>query len=283
MASIIKRSETSQQEEKKYLDILKKHFDAVTCEKHPDAMLNIIFTDAYNKVLGKDYRKERISKRKQKKLREEIINRLRRKYGRWINLTNFKAKNPYKISFQTNFNRVYRIKNVGILYGSPSEIVCEGIFYTSHCLERFEERAKPELYENVTNTLKHLYKTEPTSADILMGLILTSDYEYGKWKSTVYGTEKKFYYLNVSVGALALEDLGDVFIAKTFLTPDMLHPKMKWLKPLLNEDEDEEKITSFKELINLGTIKIDKPQFISDEIIKNIIDDLFNMEEELDD
>ena len=275
MTSILKRSELSQQEEQKYLDTLNKHFDAVTCEKHPNAMFTLIFNEAYDKILGKNFRKERISKRKQIKLREEVVTRLRRKYGRWINLTNFKAKNPYDISFLTNFNRVYRIKNIGILYGSPSEMVCEGIFYTSHCLERFEERADPELYKNVTEALTRIYKTKPTSADIMMGLILTSNYEYGKWKSIEYEDNKLFYYLNVSVGALALEDLGDLFIAKTFLTPDMLHPEMKWLQPLFNEEDE---ISSFKELLNLDTIKIDEPTLIYDEIVDAIVMSLFNRE-----
>jgi len=265
MTSMIHRHKTSEEEELRYLDILKKHFTTVFHEKHPTAMLNLIFNDSYDKILGKNYRKQRISKRKTKKLRDEIVDRLRHKYGRWINLTNFKVKSPNDIRFITNFNRVYRIEGQGKLYGSPSELVCSGIFYTSHCLERFEERADPFLYANVIIALMEAYKTEPTSADNLVGLIMTSDYEYGRWKD--------FLYLNVGVGVLVLDDLGEIFIAKTFLTPDMLHPEMKWYQPLINENDDRE-ITSFQELINKKSTLIDKPTFIHDSLIESMIKDL---------
>lgn len=261
--SLIRRSTNSKEEEKKYLEALNKHFKAVTCEKHPDAMLNIIFTDAYEKILGRNFRKQRISKKKEKKLKNEIISRLRHKYGRWINLTNFKIKNPAEIYFQTNFNRVYKVEDMGILYGSPSELICDGIFYTSHCLERFEERANPEFYDPITEEMKKIYKTEPTSADIMIGLIMSSNMEYGRWKD--------FCYLNVRVGALVLENLTDVFIAKTFLTPDMLHPEMTWYQPLIAPDEH---FSSFKELMEIDFIKIEKPSFIFDELY-DIIGDLF--------
>lgn len=265
--TIIRRSAVSKAEEEKYLKILNKHFKTMTCEKHPNAMLNIIFTDAYDKILGKNFKKQRISKKKGKKLRNEILRRLRTKYGRWINLTNFKAKDPGSITFQTNFNRVYRVEDQGILYGSPSEMVCDGIFYTSHCLERFEERADSQLYEPVTNEMKGIYGTEPTSADIMIGLVMSSNYEYGRWR--------EFCYLNVRVGALVLEDLGDVFIAKTFLTPDMLHSEMKWYQPII---DPEEHINSFQELINLDSTNISEPTFIHDELL-NLISGLLNREE----
>lgn len=250
--SLIRRSQSSKEEEQKYLEILNKHFKTVTCEKHPNAMLNIIFNNAYEKILGFDFKKKRISKRKEKKLKDEIISDLRRRYGRWINLTNFKAKSPDAILFQTNFNRVYKVENQGILYGSPSESICGGIFYTSHCLERFEERADTTVYTSVANEMKKLYKTEPTSADIIIGLIVASNLEYGKWR--------EFRYLNIHTGALVIEDLNDVFIAKTFLTPDMLYKEMTWYQPLMTYDK---KITSFQKLLNMDSIKIEKPLFIS--------------------
>lgn len=265
MTSTIHRDKSNEDEELRYLDILKKHFTTVYHEKHPTAMLNLIFNDSYDKILGKDYQKKRISRRKAKKLKDEIVSRLRRKYGRWINLTNFKVKNPNDIRFITNFNRVYRIEGHGKLYGSPSELVCGGVFYTSHSLERFEERADPFLYSNVIVALMDAYKTEPTSADILMGLIMTSDYEYGRWK--------EFLYLNVRVGALVLDDLGEIFIAKTFLSPDMLHPEMKWYQPLMKEDEYRD-ITSFQELINKKSIPIEEPTFIHDQLLEGLMEEL---------
>ena len=255
-------------EEQMYLDLLNLHFKAVTAEEYPDAIMNLIFREAYEKVLGQFYRKNRVSRRKAKKIKEYILTKLRRKYGRWINLTNFKIKDVDRVIFKTNFNRVYDIKGQGKLYGSPSEQLCGNIFYTTHCLERFEERIPEFLYEPVTETLKRSFKADPTSADIIVGLVMTSNLEYGVWK--------EFKYLNLNVGALVLEDLGDVFIAKTFLTPDMLYEDMRWYTPLLVEG-DRFNFNSFADLLKYKCERIEEPDFLINRLAESLAPEVLEL------
>jgi hypothetical protein len=253
----IERPDCDKEEEQNYLELLQKHFPGVsTFEKHPDAMLNIIFTETYEKVLGPNYSKTRIGKRKEKQIKKILLERMRNKYGRWINILCFEFKNPGHARYDTNFNRVYRIKNVGILYGSPSNYLCGNIFLTSHCLERFEERTSPCYYSPITNQLTELYKTEPTSADIIVALILNSNMEYA--------LKDEFCYLNIRIGVLVIENLGDVFIAKTFLTDDMIANNLQWYLPLIEDSKKD--INSFIEFLELETIKIKKPIFLLEEI-----------------
>ena len=246
----------SKEEEQEYLDLLNRHFKTVTAEKHPDAMMNLIFRESYEKVLGSSFAKKRISKRKAKAIRNLILQKLQRKYGRWINLTNFKVKNINQCIFMTNFNRVYNVEGQGKLYGSPSRNIAGGVFFTEHCLERLEERVPSYLYEPVTQRLKTAFKAEPTSADIMFGLILESNQEYGVWKD--------FKYLNLNVGALVLEDLGDIAIAKTFLTPHMLYEDMKWYLPLIKDEKF--KFNCFADLLKHERIPINKPDFLIDRL-----------------
>jgi hypothetical protein len=249
----------NKEEEQVYLDLLNHHFKTVTAEKHPDAMLNLIFRESYEKVLGVSFAKERIGKRKAKAIRNLILLKLQKKYGRWINLTNFKIKNINQCLFMTNFNRVYNVEGQGKLYGNPSHSISGGVFYTEHCLERFEERVSPHLYEPVTERLRFTFKAEPTSADIMFGLVMSSNLEHGVWK--------EFKYLNINVGALVLEDLGDVFIAKTFLTPDMLYADMKWYQALIQEGDQ---FHYFADLLKHECIKIEQPDFLINRLAKSL-------------
>jgi len=252
-------SKYGKEEENYYLKLLKKHFgkdNVSTFEEHPDAMISIIWSRTFDEICGKNYQKKRIPQRKQKAIKEKILQKLRSKYGRWINLTNIKFKGVGNASYQTNFNRVYKIKNSGILYGSPNRGSCGNIFVTSHCIERLEERVDPRAYSPLTEDLKRIYKTDPTSADILVGLILNSNKEYAM--------KDGYCYLNIRMGVLALEDLGDIFIAKTFLTPDMLK-EMEWCQPLIDPEIDI-KIDSFADLLKLDTIKIREPKFFEQEL-----------------
>lgn len=247
-------------EEEKYLEILNKYFETETFEKHPDAMLNIMFTNTFDEVLGPNFFKSRISKRKEKKIKERLIKKLQSKYGRWINITNFKIKDIDHVRFLTNFNRVYKVKGLGILYGCPSERVCGGVFYTQHCLERFEERLDPVFYSPLALELKKSYGVEPTIADILVGMVMTSNFEYAQ--------KDQFYYLNIRVGILVLKNFQDVFIVKTFLTPEMLQTPLEWFKPLLTQEQDHNPnnfFRSFSDMVNHESIKIQRPSFLLDE------------------
>jgi len=241
-------------EERLYLDLLSNHFDKVTtAEPHPDAIINLIFKDAFDKVLGMNYRKQSISLRKGLKIRNIILERLRKKYGPYINLTHFKIKDAENIRFSTNFNRVFNIKGLGRLYGSPSDLLCGNIFYTTHCLEQLEKRVPEYLYAPLAREIKEAYKMKPTIADIMIGMVMNSNLEYGIWEG--------FKYINLTYGALVLEDLNDIFIAKTFLTPDMIHRDMEWHAPLLKEGDG---FHSFGDVFKHDSIKISKPTFLID-------------------
>lgn len=258
----------NKKEEKVYLELLQKHFrDVSTFEKHPDAMLNIIFTKIYNRILGEDYNKKRVSKRKEKKIRDELLTIMRKKYGRWINLFNFSFKTPHNAVYQTNFNRVYKIKKIGTLYGSPSNNMCGNVFYTSHCLERFEERVDSDCYNPLTINLRREYKAEPTCADIIIRLVLSSNLEYA--------LKDEFCYLNIHVGAIVLENLGDVFIAKTFLSPEMLKD-LQWYLPLIKKEEYN--FNSFGEVLKKENIKIKEPKFLNKEITEKLLELLLSKE-----
>jgi hypothetical protein len=240
--------------EEVYLSLLNNHFTTVTYEKHPDAMMNIIFSGAREKILGKNFRKERISQRKAKKIEQEITTRLRNKYGKWVNMSFFKIKSVSQMQFITNLDKVFTVPDHGTLYGSVYHSSCGNIFFTSHALERFEQRVDKGRYNWFRTWIKGVQKSDPTSVDILCGMIQSSGFVYGR-----YGD---FCHLNLTLGILVLEDLGDIFIAKTFLSPDMVKP-VKWYCPDIKAG-DVDSINSFVDIMNFGCKPVDKPKFYDD-------------------
>jgi len=252
--SSIKRNK---EQEQVYLALLNEHFETVSFEPYNDAMMNLIFTNACDKILGKSFAKKRISLRKEKKIKDEVTRRVRNKYGRWVSLTHFKINNVNKtMYFNTNLDRVFTVAGQGKLYGSYYHSCCGNIFFTEHCLERFEERIGPILYDHLAKKLEESLNGPATSVDILSGMTLSGDLEYGR--------HENYYHLNANVGILVLEDFGDVFIAKTFLSPEMIKP-IKWYKPdIYNRDV----ITSFSGVINCKCDRIENPTFIKEVIQK---------------
>lgn len=257
--------------EQVYLGLLNNHFATVTYEKHPDAMMNIIFSSAREKILGKNFRKERISQRKANKIEKEIKTRLRNKYGKWVNMSFFKIKDISKMQFITNLDKVFTVPDHGTLYGSVYHSTCGNIFFTSHSLERFEERVDKKKYNWFQMWAKHSQKSEPTSVDILCGMIQSSGFVYGR-----YGD---FCHLNLTLGILVLEDLGDIFIAKTFLSPEMIKP-VKWYRANFENGVDYDKINSFVDVMNLGCEHVDKPKFYDDVLgdLKDIVENDMGVE-----
>lgn len=244
--SSISRNKESEQV---YLALLNEHFKTVLLEKYNDAMLNLIFSDACDSVLGKNFAKKRISARKEKKLKEYIATKLRKKYGRWISFTNFKIKSPHNIQFRTNLDKMYTVPGHGKLFGANYHTACGNIFYTEHCLERFEERVDHKLYNFIMGNIKEVAGAYPTGVDVLSMMILSSRLEYGKVEG--------YYHVNITSGILVLEDFGNVFIAKTFLSPDMIKPT-KWYLPLVGNVEN---MTSFSDVVKSPCDQIDAPDF----------------------
>lgn len=234
----------------KELELLNKYFKAVTFEKHPKAMMAMIFDDTFIKVLGKNFAKQRISKKKKARLQEELKQALQSRYGRFMNICLHKSANPEAIKFDTNFHHAYKTE-FGTLYGAQNRFYCGRMFFTFHCFERFEERCPKNFFETISNIFYEKLKYHPTAADLVMFLVSILDFQYAK--------KDKFYYLNIGMGFLVLEDFNEFFVAKTFLTSEMLDSALEWYKPLkIIQIGDQE---SLKVVLEHDPIKIDKPKF----------------------
>lgn len=238
-----------------YLNLLQGHFDSVEgFEKYPDAIFNLLFSEASEKILGKEFRKERISQRKAKKLNEFITKKLFNKYGKWVTFCNFKIKKDLSMSYKTNIHLIFRVKDLGILYGCEPHGITGNIFFTSHALERFEERSDKFYIEPIKEDLRGAFKTEPSSYEIIHLLIKASNQQYG--------ILDKYCYLNILVGFLVIEDLGDTFIVKTFYSNDMKKTNIKWYQGEINI----ENANSLADLLHSPAKPIDEPVFIQDEV-----------------
>lgn len=237
------------EQEQVYLALLNEHFKTISLEKYNDAMMNLIFSEACDKVLGKNFTKKRISKRKEKKIKEYVAERIRKKYGKWVNLINFKLKNPFHIQFQTNLDRVFTVTGHGKLFGASYHTACGNIFYTEHSLERFEERVDNNMYNFIMGRIKETAGSYPTTVDVLSMMIMGSPFEYGKIEN--------HYHLNIMSGIVVMEDFGDVFIAKTFLAPNMVK-SVQWYRP----DIDIDMMKSFAEVIKSPCERIEKPTLL---------------------
>jgi len=235
------------EQERIYHSLLSGHFKTVTLEKYNDAMMNLMFQQACDKVLGKNFSKNRISKRKEKKIKDYVANKIRKKYGKWVNLTNVKLKKNGQMAFRTNLDRTFIVPDRGRLYGAYYHTISGNVFFTEHCLERFEERANMEFLDGIINAARRGLDAEPTAVDILSLLI-----NYGPLD---YGRNKDHLHISVLSGIIALEDLGDVFIAKTFLSENMIKD-IQWYRPEIGNRSE---VMSFVSVLQSPCKKIDKP------------------------
>lgn len=233
------------------LQLLKKYFKVTTFEKHPKAMMAIIFDRTMDNVLGKDFAKQRISKRKMKRIEEELKSALQSCYGRFINVSlRTRGASLYGIKFNTNFHHAYKTE-FGTLYGAPGQFFCGQVFFTAHCFERFDERCDLIYRQAFSKAFVDRYKYEPTAADLVM--LLTSTRE-----NREYARKDKFYFLNIKMGFLVLEDFNELFVAKTFLTPDMLDTSLQWYKPVESTLYEGK---TLKEQLDHDPVKITGPDF----------------------
>lgn len=264
--SVIERDKETEQV---YLSLLNNYFKTITYEKHTDAMMNIIFTNARTKVLGKNFDKKRISRKKAKKIREEVSRVLRGKYGKWVSLSRFKIKSREVMLFATNLDKVFTVPGYGKLYGAYYKSVCGNIFFTSHSLQRFEERTDKESSASMSEMFKAQSDLDATSVDILCGLIFMSAF--------IHGRVGDYIHLALPTGILVLEDLGDVFIGKTFLAPGMIK-EVEWYRPIIDiTTEYCHNAKSFATVVNGDTKKSNTPLFVQN--IKELIKGLGDTEE----
>jgi hypothetical protein len=239
------------------LDTLRKYMNARPHEKYPDVMINYIVQKTFDEILGEDFAKERISRRKSEKIYALLTAKIRGYYGKWVNILNFKVKEHRRISFSTNFDRVYntdRGRLFGISHYSP---IWKNVLFTSHCLERFEERADFKKASPLIEVFKKNRKAEPTAADLLYSLILVNDYSYAP-----VGEEE--YYFDVGIGCVIMINYDNVSVVKTFLKPGTIK-NVTWLRPELTKDErsyPSRHFTCFREILKHNVKKIDMPAYL---------------------
>jgi hypothetical protein len=205
-------------------------------------------------VLGKNFRKIRVSEHKKKKIKKLIFQKLKSKYGKYVYLHNFRIKNPQQCNFKTNLDTIFTVPGYGFLYGCYYHKACGNIFLTQHCLERFEERVDKNSLIGLTEVLRQAHEVDhPTDVDLISALIISCNFEYSRYES--------YLHLNIGVGILVLEDLGEVYIAKTFLSPSMCPPpgKYKWYR-----HEHLEVAYNFADIMKQVPVEIDHPEFFSD-------------------
>ena len=211
--------------------ILKAHFAFIEpVEEHANVSLSYVFEEALTEVYGKK-NPERYSKKKLEKIKVKIQNKLRTRYGKWITLSQLIWKRrTSNFRFFTNFNCTYRTKK-GLLYGHYKTGRLRQLFYTSHCLQRFEERVNEKQYDNFRKAYKKINGVYPIANDIIDFLIFCS---------FQYGIAKDYRYLNIYFGTLVVEVFKDVYIVKTFLLPEM-HDKRKvnWYRIVPNKFDEE--------------------------------------------
>lgn len=197
------------------LNLLNKYLDAAQVEAHTQAMINLIVDQCLEKVLGKNFKKERISRKKQKKVHDMVLREFRKRYGPLINIQIINMK---KWIWSSNFEFIFKT-NLGRLY---SCLPFNNLFFTSHCLERWDERVAPEKYKEFSSAFHKKYLTYPTSLDIL-NFLITIPLQYG-----MVDPNDLYRYLNINQGCIVLEVLGEVVIAKTFLSHEMIPENVTW-------------------------------------------------------
>jgi hypothetical protein len=190
------------------LKLLNENFKAVCLEKHMDAMMNFSVREATEKILGKDYKKNKVGIKKQMRIHDEALKQMRSRYGPLINI---KILNLKKWIWSTNLNYVFKTDK-GRLYGTH---LYDDFFITSHCIERWEERMNHDHYKYYRQFFEKRFHTKPTNLDTLLFTIQLTHQIGLKME------EPNFRYLNINQGCIVVEILGGICVAKTFLSKEM--------------------------------------------------------------
>ncbi len=232
-------------------EILKAYFEFIKpIEKYYNVSLSYIFEETMIEVYGKK-NPEKYSRKKLEKIKEKIQNKLRIRYGKYITLSQLIwHRRSGNFRFVTNFNCTYKTRK-GYLYGHYKTGRLRQLFYTSHCLQRFEERINKEQYAKFKKVYKKVNGVYPIANDIIDFLICCS-YQYG--------IAKDYRYLNIYFGTLVVEVLKDVYIVKTFLLPEMHDErKVDWYKIIPNKyDEDNEGVMEIDSMTDFFFHKAEK-------------------------
>ena len=255
--------------EEHYLEVLRTKYKVSPVEKYPDAMLKMFLDQALSKYVGNKNPKKRMIDRVSKYIQDKV----RTHYGRYASLTDFEIKHG-NVSFHTNFHLIFKVKddqyNLGYLYGSNLNGPCEGILFTEHSLERFEERSIPVILDSLRSKLRDGRGTEPTTLEILSYIIsMYPPIEYGRFQD--------IYYLNILTGILVLEKIEDVYIAKTYLLPEMLNTPVTWYHLLDYIDPYE---LTANEFFTTPSEEIEEPSFLGTKRFKDYTKTMEKINEE---
>ena len=184
-----------------YLEVLNKYFKVTPLERYPDAMIKLYLKDVSDSVLGISFNKKKIGRKKVKKIYDNVLKKMRVHYGKYVNLTNFQLKNDRSVRFSTNFHLIFKVKNenqnLGFLYGLDVNCLGKNLLFTSHSLERIEERLPKEIIEAHKKRIKSSFNCEGTILDIASGILMAlSVFQYGIYED--------YYYFNLEFGVLVL-------------------------------------------------------------------------------
>lgn len=200
------------------LQTLNKYFKIDQKEKHIEVTLDQIIESSIQEVIGNS--NKRIGKRKEEKIKESILSKIQSRYGKWANIMYFKSSPYGGFKIETNFQKIY-VTEMGRLYGGYE--IGEGIFFSTHSLDRFEERYAdniPKLKSYLLSLPRFRRCASVTSLDCLILFInAVGHIGISKWKN-----DQDIYlhcYPNVYAdGILIAKKYEDLFVIKTFLDPD---------------------------------------------------------------
>jgi len=241
----------------KSLEILNKYFRTSRVEAHSRAIIALIYGDCVKKILGTNYKKERISLKKSKKIHKMMVSEFRRRYGPYVNVLCGSLK---KQIWYTNFELIYKTQ-LGRLFSCG---FINNVYLTSHCIDRWEERTENAYKENFEK--KHIkdFGIAPTSLDTM---------NYFLYLGTQYGVQDEnsnIRYLNMYLGVIVFEVYGEdeLFVAKTFLSYDMVRTDVSWYN-LKSALQDMSQIL-YPDITPLQTISILDKKFSDDKRYKII-------------
>jgi hypothetical protein len=201
--------------QKDALEDLNRNFKATNVSA-TTYILSDLCRQATEKYL-KNYNKERLTKGVSDSIRDDLIQRLQRRYGPWINVYDFQIDGRFHTNFDTTFRTDY-----GWIYGNFPGTVLDHLFFSTHCFDHFAERTQSISFSLLRLALKRLRKTIPTQADFLPILTLLAD---------EFCETEEFIYVNIQVGILVIKKWqGALLVAVTYLSPEMNFPHRDWYR-----------------------------------------------------
>lgn len=193
--------------------LLNDNFKACEVERHPTATLEFWISE----YIAKYHRdsKKKIGVKTQKRVHRAVVEKLRKMYGPWVTV---RIHEPKRWRWDTNLGQVYKTDR-GRIYGTPAY---DDLFITSHAIERWEQRAKQELWVYFNNAHTRRFHITPSALDRIIFLIESALQVGISYETPTYR------YLNVNGGVFVIEILEGIMVVKTFLNYHMSMPSLSW-------------------------------------------------------